>query len=307
MQVNTPYIFMSHSSKNNAFTQKLTDDLQAAHFNVWVDLEALRDGDRWVHEIQTALENCHAIVVIMSKAARESEWVERETLMALDLRKPLFIARIEDVPLPLQLITRQFTDFTQDYPVALQKLIEALNKVFVTPAPIIEAPIIAVPEDAPSYSADPNENNFFAYLEQIEQGDYMALIARELYQWAKHHADSIEFSGKFNPAYHVKVKIADKEVTVFSLLAYMRNPGVQIPLDYLGKYAPYTDLAERTTVLKALSDLLQADKNFTPDHANKRPTLTLTQDLDTAEELEKFKEIVLQIIMRLREQKPTAS
>jgi hypothetical protein len=73
MQVNAPYIFMSHSSKNNAFTQKLTDDLQAAGFNVWVDLEALKDGDRWVREIQTALDNCHTMVVVMSKAARESE------------------------------------------------------------------------------------------------------------------------------------------------------------------------------------------------------------------------------------------
>jgi hypothetical protein len=235
--------------------------------------------------------------------------VERETLLALDLRKPLFIARIEDVPLPLQLITRQFTDFTQEYAAGLQKLIEALKAVLVGGTPPVEASAHAeaAPDNtldsSPAYSADPNENNFFDYLEQMEHGTYMALVARELYQWAKQHADTVEFGGRYNPAYHVKIKVApDKDVTVFSLLAYMRNPGVQIPLDYLGKYAPYTALAERTAVLAALSGFLEEDSNFDPDHANKRPTLALTKALDTAEELEKFKDIVANIIKRLREQ-----
>lgn len=106
-----PYIFMSHSSVDREFTTLLAERLTNAGFRCWLDVNDIPDGSTWMREIEKAVIGCGAQVVVMSKDARESEWVERETLLAMSLRKPLFIVRIDDEPLPLHLINRQYTDF----------------------------------------------------------------------------------------------------------------------------------------------------------------------------------------------------
>jgi hypothetical protein len=304
MRVKSPYIFISHSSKNNDFTKKLAKDFKAAGFNTWVDLETLQDGERWVAEIQAAVEKCQVIVVVMSRAARESEWVERETLLALALNKPLLIARIEDIPLPLQLITRQFTDFTGDYSPALARLSRSMKTALENPADPVSTGVIKGSEDSDPIvhvSADPNENNFFAYLEQMSGGKMMSLIARDLYVWAKKHADDVEFSGRVSPGFYVKVNTrGGKCITAWSLLAFLRNPAVQIPFDYLSKYPPYTDLQQRLETLEALNNLLPGDERLDEERASRRPTLNLLSALDTAEELENFKDIMQQMMTRLK-------
>jgi hypothetical protein len=93
--VTQPFIFISHSSKDNDYIRKLGADLRKAGFKVWIDFEAIQDGERWLHSIEQAVSDCGAAVIVMSAGARESEWVEREALMLLDLRKPIFIAMIE--------------------------------------------------------------------------------------------------------------------------------------------------------------------------------------------------------------------
>ena len=91
-----PYIFMSHSSHDRDFTTGLAERLQEAGLRCWVDVDDIPDGSTWMREIQKAVEGCGALLVVMSKDGRELEWVERETLLAMELRKPLFIARIDE-------------------------------------------------------------------------------------------------------------------------------------------------------------------------------------------------------------------
>lgn len=290
-----PYVFLSHSSQDNPITQRLADDLEDAGFTVWVDFEEIGDGERWVKRIQDGVDHCSALVVVMSRAARQSEWVERETVLALRLRKPLFIARVQDVPLPLQLITRQFTDFVTDYGAGLQSLVKALRKALQTPPPDADPKTLP-----PSQSPDPNESNFFAYIAQMEEGAVLALFARDLYNWGKQHADEVIFSGKYRPAYHVRVNVGNKSVTVFSVLAYMQNPSLQIPLDYLGKYPPFTDANRRLQTLAALNQIMPQDEQFADARANRRPTLPISTALDTAESMESFQAIAQGIIEALR-------
>ena len=135
MSERTPYIFISHSSSDAEFTEYAAARLEEAGFRTWVDVESIPDGSSWPREIQKAVENCGAMLVIMSNAARESEWVERETLLAMSLRKPLFIALIEDTPLPVHLINRQFSDFRKRRDSAMRRLIGVLNKVSLTEPP----------------------------------------------------------------------------------------------------------------------------------------------------------------------------
>lgn len=295
-----PYIFLSHSSSDNSITQRLADDLEDAGFEVWVDFETIGDGDRWVQRIQAGVDHCAALVVVISRNARQSEWVERETVLALQLRKPVFIALVEAVPLPLQLITRQYTDFASDYTAGLERLVAALNKALQDVA-IGSAPRIL----PPAMSPDPNEHNFFAYLKQMDNGDLLALVARDLFKWSRQQGANVVFSGKYRPAMHAQLHLNGKDVTILSVLAYMQTPAAQIPLDYLAKYPPYTDPEKRLTALAALNKLMPQSDQFDDSRANRRPTLPILAALETAEALENFKEIIQTIINDLHNSPPS--
>ena len=182
------YIFISHSTQDNTFTTRLSEDLNDAGFETWVDIESIESGERWLLAIQDAIEKCGAAIVVMSRVARDSEWVEREALLAMDLKKPIHTALIEDIPLPLHLINRQYTDFRTDYDAALAELVEALQALDRS----------AAPKRSPRrLSPMPDQENFFKYLEQLPGGKHNALIASDLYDWGRKNADEVEFGGAF--------------------------------------------------------------------------------------------------------------
>lgn len=278
------YIFISHSTKDNEFARYLDGALEDAGFQVWVDLDSINPGDRWLATIQTAIEQCAAMVVVMSKAGRDSEWVEREALLAMDLKKTIHTALIEDMPLPLHLINRQYTDFREDRDAAVEQLVEALWELDRS----------AVPRKRP-LSPLPNQDNFFDYLAQL--GEENALIARDLYRWSQDQGYTVEFGGKITPGFHVRVQIGDVELTVFSVWAYPRQPAAQVQFQYLAGYPPYDSITLRRSTLKSLNRLVE--EPFIEEKADRRPTLPLSA-LNSAENLETFKQIVAEIIDNLR-------
>lgn len=284
-------IFISHSTTDNEATRIIADNLRQSGFNIWVDFDSIEDGSRWVREIQNGIDTCDVVVVILSKAARQSEWVEKECLYAFDLKKPVFIARIEDVPLPLYLINIQYTDcrFLAD---GIMDLIDAIQKTLTSTVTLTEH----IAEDA---TADPTEENFFPYVEQLPDGEAAMWVAQDLYFWAQQISDEVEFGGRQNPAYHVKINLDGEPVTVFSIMAYPRTPSTQIALDYLQSHAPYNKASNRQKVIKQLNQLLPDGIQFDKSRADRRPTIPLHY-LGTAEQLEGYKQIILDLIRHLR-------
>ena len=190
--MSNPYIFISHSSKDNDAVAEIVDDLQAKGVSVWVDFDRLESGTQWLNTIQDAIDDCAGFLVVMSQISRRADWVMRECLYAMQLRKPLFIALIDEVPLPLLLVDRQFTTLLEDYDEGLVRLVEALQD------PLNNPPKKTSPQPLPGgVSADPNENNFFTYLAQMENGDDLATVARDLYKWSQDTVHETEFSGRF--------------------------------------------------------------------------------------------------------------
>lgn len=290
IEMHMPKIFLSHSTKDNDMTRTISDSLKQAGFEVWVDFESIRDGSRWLHEIQSGIDACDGVVVVLSKPARQSEWVEKECLYTFGLKKPLFIALIEDVPLPLHLVNLQFTDCRQ-MEHGMAELVTALNHRLNS-----SSPPKYVDEET---TAIPTEDNFFSYMEQLPLGETTMSIAKDLFDWVQYVADDIEFGGKYNPAYHVKINLNGSQVTIFSIWAYPKTPSMQIPLDYIGAYPPYTRVARRKSTLKKLSKLMPDGKQFDEDKVDRRPTMPLHY-LSETEKLEDFKQIIVEIINRLR-------
>jgi len=60
------HIFISHSTEDDAFVKALREDLEERGLTVWVDSRNMRGGDSLKSEIQKAIEDAAAFVVVIS-------------------------------------------------------------------------------------------------------------------------------------------------------------------------------------------------------------------------------------------------
>jgi len=285
-----PYLFISHSTKDHRQTEYIVGKLSEAGYRCWVDIESIPDGSTWLNEIEKGVNGCAGMVVVYTANARTSEWVQAETLMARDLNKPLFIARFDDTPLALHLMTRQAGDFSKRRAPALKKLLASLKSMVLDPPPVA---------DTPKNSPDPNRHNFFKYLEQLPGGTENSRTAREVFQWAKANADNITFSGRTNPAFHAHVEIGLGGVVVFSMRAFPKQPAVEIPLQYFTEFPPFDLPERRLQALKAINAMLPAEQQLDESRADRKPNIPLSV-LAQAQHMESFKAMIGDIFKELR-------
>ena len=102
------HVFISYSHQDSDYAKKYAAELERRGFDVWID-ERIDYGDRWFKEISKEIRDCAAFSVIMTPAAEESEWVEREILVAQKHKKPIFPLLLEGREFDL-LITTQYAD-----------------------------------------------------------------------------------------------------------------------------------------------------------------------------------------------------
>ena len=76
--------FLSYSSTDRAEVFKRAQALQAAGLEFFVDLDSLRPGEKWEPRLLSEIDQCDLFVLFWSKAARESEWVNKEIAYALE-------------------------------------------------------------------------------------------------------------------------------------------------------------------------------------------------------------------------------
>ncbi|MEV8509338.1 FxSxx-COOH system tetratricopeptide repeat protein [Actinoplanes sp. NPDC051475] len=81
------FIFVSYSRQDTAYVDRLAAHLQQAGLAVWRDTEGITYGDRWELTIRDRVDDCAAVVVVMSPAAEASPHVGNELQRARDLGK----------------------------------------------------------------------------------------------------------------------------------------------------------------------------------------------------------------------------
>lgn len=108
------HIFVSYSSADRAFAEDLVRQLEQAGNRIWFAPRNVRPGTDYSEQIQAAIEQAGAFVIIVSNAANESDFVRAETEMAFSRRRPIFPVRCGPVaPAPglaLFLQLRHWTD-----------------------------------------------------------------------------------------------------------------------------------------------------------------------------------------------------
>jgi tetratricopeptide (TPR) repeat protein len=80
-------VFISHSSKDDAFVRELRESLAYHDQDAWIDSRELRGGDPLWPEIQEAIGNASGYAVVVSPDSLQSNWVGKELKHALSLKK----------------------------------------------------------------------------------------------------------------------------------------------------------------------------------------------------------------------------
>lgn len=91
VQTTSKHVFISYSRKDGDVMRRIVQHLRAQGIAAWVDNESLIPGTHvWESEIERAIINSFAVVVVLSSDAKKSEWVLREITLADEYEKRIF-------------------------------------------------------------------------------------------------------------------------------------------------------------------------------------------------------------------------
>ncbi|MBS6643937.1 MAG: toll/interleukin-1 receptor domain-containing protein [Clostridiaceae bacterium] len=122
-----PTIFLSHTSIDKPFVEKLARDLMRLGINVWYDKYEIKVGESILWKIDEGIRESEYLGIVISREAWESEWVKTEISSAWQKQvkqKGNFILPIyhRECEMPLFLSGIKYADFRTDYQSGLQDL-----------------------------------------------------------------------------------------------------------------------------------------------------------------------------------------
>src|SRR5437870_1599603 len=95
-------LFISYSRSDAALVERLRRALTGPRFGyeVWVDQDAIKGGDRWRSTIVQAIESSDIVLLCLSSVSITSEEVQKETALADSRHKPILPILLERVQIP---------------------------------------------------------------------------------------------------------------------------------------------------------------------------------------------------------------
>jgi hypothetical protein len=128
------HIYISYATQDEQFVKLLNSQLEQFGHMTFVTTTSLMPGSSWRNEMNKALEESDAIVVLISESSVSSKWVMTEIGMAIGYSqhrgKPLIIpVVIDEVPLPLQINNFQaIIDTSRQVEVIAEKISNAVEQ-----------------------------------------------------------------------------------------------------------------------------------------------------------------------------------
>lgn len=131
--------FLSYSRQQYACAEQLVLQLQNQGVSVWFDVQQLEPGTEWPSDIQHGLEHSASVLLLASRAALASPYVEREWRYALAQQRPVIVALVERVRLPPELRVVPIVDCRGDLTpciTRLQQIIQIPGTPYARPSPL---------------------------------------------------------------------------------------------------------------------------------------------------------------------------
>src|ERR1039457_2021605 len=166
----TPRIFISYAHRDGGeMAMRIKGDLERLGFDVWLDQDRMKGGDRWSSEIEKALDGADVVLALLSEASFISDVCRAEQEWGIDAGKRVIPVRVQrNCRAPLRLHPVQYIDFSDgsEYAKSFEKLRHALGQDDG-----------AVVERQPRYNnAPPLPDNF------VERPEILAALRDALFQ-----------------------------------------------------------------------------------------------------------------------------
>ena len=150
MNATAAYVFISHGSDDRDEAAELCAFIEKRGIRTWIAPRDVRPGQDYSEQLQHAIEQCAAFVVLVTDKANTSPYVRAETEMAFSNGKPIFPVRQSEIqPAPglaFFLKIRHWTDaFGRHGEAAMDRLGLELDALCGPPPP----PVPPAPEPAP--------------------------------------------------------------------------------------------------------------------------------------------------------------
>ena len=125
-------IFLSHTSIDKPFVEKLAGDLQRLGIDVWYDKYEIKVGESILWKIDEGIRESEYLGIVISREAWESEWVKTEIAAAWQKQVKLkgnFVLPIyyRECEIPLFLSGLKYADFRTDYQAGLSDLVKVFG------------------------------------------------------------------------------------------------------------------------------------------------------------------------------------
>jgi len=100
-----PEVFISYSTDAKPWAERLSESLERKGVSSWTDFKSIRPGERWLSEIQRALDEVKYFLIVVGPKNRIGEWQDREWQGALqqtwnDPQKRIIPVLVDDASPP---------------------------------------------------------------------------------------------------------------------------------------------------------------------------------------------------------------
>ncbi len=125
-------VFISYSSKDHEFVEKLSISLVQKRINIWLDKWEMQPGDSLIDKIQAGITNSSFLLVVLTNNSVQSEWCKKELnsglMRELEKKEVVVIPVLkEDCEIPLLLKEKVYADFRTDFEDGMNSLIKPLQ------------------------------------------------------------------------------------------------------------------------------------------------------------------------------------
>ncbi|HEY3262390.1 MAG TPA: pentapeptide repeat-containing protein [Pseudonocardiaceae bacterium] len=94
-----PHVFLSYSHQDAGYARRIATSLARRSIDCWMD-DDIEYGDEWPAVVDDHLDNSVALILIMTRAAKESRWVAGELSRARIRGIPIFPLLLSGKPFP---------------------------------------------------------------------------------------------------------------------------------------------------------------------------------------------------------------
>jgi hypothetical protein len=123
-----PYYFISYSRQETPFVDSFSRELDKRGIKNWVDFRSLVPGHAWQPQLDEAVKNAAAILLVVSRASMSSLPVKDEWTKSLATGERIILIIMEPCQLDPSLAELEWVDFTRRFDQAMDQLLEFLAR-----------------------------------------------------------------------------------------------------------------------------------------------------------------------------------